>query len=38
MAPPLIIDNHDGETMELMGTPHPTENKVTITNSPPNYY
>lgn len=20
MAPPLIIDNHDGETMELMGT------------------
>ena len=21
MAHPLIIDNHDGETMELMGTP-----------------
>ena len=21
MDPPLIIDNHDGETMELMGTP-----------------
>lgn len=21
MAPPLIIDNHDGETMELMDTP-----------------
>ena len=21
MDPPLIIDNHDGKTMELMGTP-----------------
>ena len=21
MAPPLIIDNHDGETMGLMSTP-----------------
>lgn len=27
MAPPLIIDNHDGETMELMGTPIQQETK-----------